>query len=83
MAGYHLSNIEKGVVGELSKVYEEIEEVKDADAQGAELMVLIELSDVIGAIDLYLKRHHLSIGLKDLIAMSSITQRAFLSGGRS
>ena len=53
---YHLRSIEKGTIGELSKVYEEIEEVKDSDEQGVDLMVLVELSDVIGAIESYLEK---------------------------
>ena len=82
MAGYHLVDIPKGEVGELSKVYEEICEVKDAASQGVELMVLLELSDVIGAIESYLLKHHSSITLADLIEMKNVTQRAFITGGR-
>ena len=82
MAGYHLQDIEKGEVGELSKIYEEVEEIKDAADQGIEIMLLVELSDLIGAIDLYLKKKHPSITLEDLIKMSNVTQRAFISGGR-
>lgn len=83
MAGYHIKEITKGVVGELSKVYEEVEEVKDAEGQGVELMVLVELSDLIGSVQLYLEKHHPSVTLQDLIKMSSVTQRAFKTGGRS
>ena len=79
---YHLKDIPKGTIGELSKVYEEIEEVKDSVVQGADLMILMELSDVIGAIELYLEKHHKSITLADLIKMSDITKRAFRSGRR-
>jgi hypothetical protein len=79
---YHLRDIPKGVLGELSKVYEEIEEVKDSDEQGAKVMVLLELCDVIGAIESYLEKHHKSITLTDLIVMSDVTKRAFKSGVR-
>ena len=82
MAGYHLRDIEKGVVGELSKIYEEVEEIKDAAEQGVEVMVLVELSDLLGAVSLYLEKHHPSVKLEDLIKMSNVTQRAFISGGR-
>lgn len=82
MSGYHINEITKGVVGELSKIYEEVEEVKDADEQGASVMVLLELSDLIGSVQLYLEKHHPSVCLEDLIKMSDITQRAFKSGGR-
>ena len=83
MAGYHIREIEKGVVGELSKIYEEVEEIKDAAEQGVEIMLLVELSDMIGATDLYLKKYHPSITIQDLLKMSEVTQRAFITGGRS
>lgn len=82
MSGYHLREIPKGELGELSKVYEEIEEVKDADEQDNQIMVLLELSDVIGAIESYLGTHHPNLGLDDLVTMSNATQRAFRSGAR-
>ncbi len=37
MAGYHLTEPKRGVFGELSKVYEEIDELHDAEEQGATL----------------------------------------------
>lgn len=83
MAGYHLTEPKRGVFGELSKVYEEIDELHDAEEQGATLMLIQELSDVIGAIEGYLKKHHPSITLDDLIKMKNITKRAFKSGARS
>lgn len=48
-SGYHLSPIPRGTYGDLDKVYEEIEELKDAEAQGNRVMTLLELSDTIGA----------------------------------
>jgi len=81
--GYHLKEIPRGEVGELSKVYEEILEALDAEAQGATVMALVELSDLVGALKAYLAKHHPSITLEDLEAFSSITARAFTSGRRS
>lgn len=82
MSGYHKREIEKGTVGELSKIYEEVEELKDADDQNIELMVLLELSDLVGAVELYLNKHHGSISLEDLISMSRLTQKVFVEGFR-
>lgn len=79
---YHLNKIPKGEIGELSKVMEECLEALDANEQGCSVMVLVELSDMIGAIELYLKKHHPSISIDDLKAMSHITQRAFNTGHR-
>lgn len=82
MSGYHIKDIIKGEVGELSKIYEEIEELKDSEAQGIKLMILLELSDVIGAISLYLEKHHENICMEDLIKMSGITHKVFKEGYR-
>lgn len=83
MAGYHINELPRGEFGELSKVYEEIAELADAEEQGATLMLLQELSDTIGAIEGYLKKHHPSITLNDLIKMKDITKRAFEAGHRT
>ena len=80
--GYHITPIEKGVIGELSKIREEVEEAIDAELQGCDIMVLLELSDVIGAIDMYLQRKHPTITLESLMVMTAITQRAFKTGAR-
>lgn len=80
--GYHITDIPRGVYGESSKIIEEVNEFVDAENQGVTLMVLQELSDVIGAIDGYLKCHHPSINLSDLVKMSEVTNRAFQSGQR-
>lgn len=80
--GYHLADIPKGVLGDISKIIEEAKELEDAHNQGAEIMVLIELADLIGAIRLYLSTHHPSIKLSDLMTMADITERAFKAGHR-
>ncbi len=81
--GYHLTPIAKGVVGEASKIREELEELEDAIEQGVKVMAMVELSDLIGAIDLYLKKHAPDISLDDLIRMNNVTQRAFRNGSRN
>jgi DNA polymerase II large subunit len=82
--GYHVRNIEKGVCGELSKVNEEVQEAIDADAQNNPVMVLVELSDIIGAIECYLEANYKeTITLDDLIVMSKATRRAFQTGART
>jgi hypothetical protein len=81
--GYHIKKIKRGEVGEISKIKEELDEVYDASEQKSSLMILLELSDLIGAINEYLIKHHPSININDLIKMSEITKRAFLSGERN
>lgn len=80
--GYHLSPIPKGTYGNLDKIYEEIDELKDAEKQDNCLMVLMELSDVIGAIRGFLEQNYPQISLTDLIVMADATRRAFLTGTR-
>lgn len=78
--GYHLTPIKKGVYGEPSKIAEEAAEFADAVSQGASIMALVELSDLLGAIKGYLARYNLT--LADLNTMSTITERAFVNGRR-
>lgn len=80
--GYHLSDFEKGTIGEPSKIMEECQEFMDSIEQNSSVMALVELSDMIGAVELYLKRHHPSITINDLKTFSKITQRAFKNGYR-
>lgn len=80
--GYHLRKIPQGEFGELSKIREELEEACDAEEQGVSLMVLLELSDMLGAIEGYLTKHHPGTSMEDLKRMSDVTQRAFRNGAR-
>jgi len=45
-------------------------------------MILVELSDILGAIEAYLDKHHPGMKLDDLKKMSDITKRAFINGRR-
>ena len=81
--GYHINPIKRGVFGEPSKIREETEEFLDAIEQDCEIMALVELSDLVGAISGYLAKHHPSLDIRDLHGMSQITSRAFKSGART
>lgn len=61
MSGFHRKEIKKGVYGELSKIEEELQEAYDAEEQGQDLMILIELSDMIGAIEGVSKKYGMNI----------------------
>lgn len=82
MAGYHLRQIARGVFGEASKIREEAEEFAESLEQGNPIMALVELSDLLGAMRGWLAKHHPSMTILDLIAMSDATERAFANGGR-
>lgn len=49
MSKWHIREIAKGKLGELSKIREELEEAEDALEQDQILMLMFELSDIIGA----------------------------------
>lgn len=67
---FHRRKIEKGVLGELSKIREELEEAEDAEEQDQTLMLLIELSDIVGACGAVARRHGSS--LKDLVEYATL-----------
>ena len=79
-SGYHLRPIAKGVLGEASKIIEEAAEFADAIEQGVEVMALVELSDMYGAMRMYLAKRNLT--MLDLERMSDVTERAFRNGHR-
>jgi phosphoribosyl-ATP pyrophosphohydrolase len=78
--GYHVRRIEKGELGEFSKIREEFQEMEDAVEQGNPLMALQEASDLVGAVRMYCERWNLS--LDDVLKMTDATERAFRSGRR-
>lgn len=80
--GYHTRDIAPGVVGELSKIREELDELADAAQQGSKIMELVELADLYGAVELYLEKHHPGVAMEDLKTFSGITRRAFENGHR-
>jgi len=79
---YHTRHIPKGVYGELSKVFEEADELKDADEQGNPILVLNELADIVGAIDGFVNKYH-GMDIEDVIKMMRLNEKAFKSGHRS
>jgi hypothetical protein len=78
---YHLKKIKKGKIGELSKIQEELDELKDAESQKCKILAMVELSDMYGAMELYAK-NKFDLSMEDIKKMSDITQRAFKSGVR-
>jgi uncharacterized Zn finger protein len=57
MAGYHINEIPNGIFGTFSKVIEEFLEFEDSIEQKSVVMELVELSDLIGAIEAFLDRN--------------------------
>ena len=79
--GYHSRLIQKGVLGTPSKIKEEYEEFLDALEQGNSIMALLELSDLMGAIESYAQEKH-KISFAELMKMTRATQSAFKDGSR-
>lgn len=78
--GYHKTKIDKGVLGEFSKIREEFEELADAINQENKIMAMCELADLYGAIESYAKSFGLA--MSDLEIMAKATRRAFENGDR-
>lgn len=78
--GYHIKKIEKGVLGEFSKIQEEFEELLDAHEQKNSVLEICELADLLGTIEAYAKKWNLSLG--DLNKMKESTKKAFEDGSR-
>lgn len=78
--GYHKTKIPKGILGEFSKIEEEFLELKDAKEQGDKVLILCELTDMLGAIEEYIKKYNLT--LYDLKLFSDKTKEAFKEGSR-
>lgn len=78
--GYHQRIIKKGVIGEVSKIREELEELEDAQEQGVKIMIACELSDLFGAIEAFAETQGLTMA--DLEKMSNLTRSAFREGHR-
>lgn len=78
--GYHLTDIPKGELGELSKIREELLELQDAEMQECKVMQMVELSDLYGAVEAYASK--LGLSMQDLKSFSDITKRAFRNGRR-
>lgn len=81
---YHKNkNIKKGTIGEFSKIEEEFEELKDAVDQDDKILILCEMADLLGAVELYLKENYYKgITLESCIEFSRKTQNAFKDGTR-
>jgi len=77
---YHLNKIPKGIIGEFSKVEEEFNELKDGVFQNDKILIICELTDLLGAIEEYAKKFGLT--LEDLIKFSNKTKKAFKEGSR-
>lgn len=78
--GYHIRHIPKGMLGKVSKIREELEELEDAAIQENRILKVVELSDLYGALE------HCAISegydMEDLHKMAQATRRAFETGER-
>lgn len=79
-AGYHLRHIPKGILGQVSKIREELEELEDAAVQQNHLLQLVEASDLYGALERFAELK--GVTMRQLADMSAVTRRAFDLGAR-
>lgn len=79
--GYRKINIDKGELGEFSKIKEEYYELTDAVDQNTKVLMICELCDLIGAIEAFSEKHF-NLTLNDLIHMKQLTKSSFEEGKR-
>lgn len=78
--GYHQRKIPKGVLGEPSKIAEELAELEDAVEQKNPILAMCELADLYGALEAVAEQYQLT--MVDLQKMSDATKSAFRDGSR-
>lgn len=64
---FHELPIRKGIYGEISKIQEEVDEAIDSSVRGHRVMLLLELADIIGAIDGMLLKQFPEFTTEDLL----------------
>lgn len=79
--GYHIRKIEKGVFGHISKIEEELEELKDARFQKVRILEMCELADLYGALRQFVLEEY-NLNMEDLEKMADLTESAFKEGSR-
>lgn len=79
--GYHKRAIVvRGILGETSKIEEELDELKEAFEQDNKILALCELSDLYGAMEAVAEK--LGVNMEDIKKMAAATKRSFQSGER-
>lgn len=79
--GYHKRAIViQGTYGEVSKIEEELDELKESLEQDNKILALCELSDLYGAMEAVAEK--LGVNMEDIKKMSAATKRSFQSGER-
>ncbi|MEL7338878.1 MAG: hypothetical protein AAGM67_00225, partial [Bacteroidota bacterium] len=82
ITGYHKKQVQRGVLGEFSKIREEFEELEDAVEQDAKVLIQCELADLLGAIEFYIEQQFPGLTLDDIIKMKQMTRASFERGIR-
>lgn len=70
MNKWHKRKIKKGIIGQLSKIKEELEEAEDALEQNQPVMLIFELCDIVGAAGCVAEKYGLT--LDDLVRFSKL-----------
>lgn len=75
---WHVNPIKKGVLGELSKIQEELDEALDAEQQGQDIMEICELTDIIGACAARAQKKY-GLSLDQLVKFSKLRSQVALA----
>ena len=80
--GYHEMIIPKTPAGSFLKIAEEFREARDAYVHNNPIMLLVELADLYGAMELFLENDFPKISMENIKTMHEVTKRAFQNGRR-
>jgi hypothetical protein len=78
---FHEREIPRGKYGEVSKILEEVYEALDSDERNHRLMLLIELSDIVGAVEGVLLHKKFGHSVEDLIKFARLRGKVSVANG--
>ena len=58
---FHEKEIKKGISGQLSKIQEELDEAFEAEGRKQDLLLILELADIVGAVGLASEKYGISL----------------------
>ncbi len=80
--GYHEAVIPKVPAGSFLKLVEEMHEATDAYVSDNLIMLLVEMADLYGAMELFLEQKFPGVRMQDIMRMHAVNRRAFENGRR-
>lgn len=81
---YHKREIQKGEVGCVSKIREELDELEEVAERGQRILCLWELADIYLAMEMFIERNYgHMLSMSDVEQLAHETRLAFRDGTRN